>query len=172
MAFAHSTTYNSVLQCTPFEVGHGLRARTIYDARMAPRMQFSTDGVIPGEGIVVTWEATVPNKLLGLATRLVEVVRQQSEWHRKMASEQLNQPGNPIPRNQTGKTEISEGSKIFFYKPPGQAKVDNSNRTAKHLDYYRGPATVTGLMPGRSRSYEIEYVDSRGTVTTFREMKL
>ena len=39
---------------------------------------------------------------------------------------------------------------------------------AKHLDYYRGPATVTGLMPAKSRSYEIEYVDSRGTVTTFQ----
>ena len=38
IAFAHNTTYSSVLQCTPFECGHGLRARTISDARMAPRL--------------------------------------------------------------------------------------------------------------------------------------
>ena len=75
--------------------------------------------------------------------------------------------GNPIPRNQAGKTEIPEGSKVFFYKPPGQAEVETSNRMAKHLDYYRGPATVTGLMPGRSRSYEIEYIDSKGKVTNY-----
>ena len=46
--------------------------------------------------------------------------------------------------------------------------MDNSNRTATHLDYYRGPATVKGRMSGRSRSYEIEYVDSKGKVTTFQ----
>ena len=79
IAFARNTTYNSVSQRTPFEVGHGIRARTICDARMAPRIQFSTDGAIPGEYIVTTWETTLPNKVLELATRLVEVARQQSE---------------------------------------------------------------------------------------------
>ncbi len=35
IAFAHNCTYSSVIECTPFEAGHGLRARTINEARMA-----------------------------------------------------------------------------------------------------------------------------------------
>jgi hypothetical protein len=40
IAFAHYCTYSSVIECTPFEVGHGLRARTVAEARMAiPKLQ-------------------------------------------------------------------------------------------------------------------------------------
>ncbi len=34
IAFAHNCTYSSVIECTPFEAGHGLRARTVAEARM------------------------------------------------------------------------------------------------------------------------------------------
>ena len=44
IAFAHNTSYSSVLETAPFECGHGLRARTICDARMSPRLQFSIEG--------------------------------------------------------------------------------------------------------------------------------
>ena len=44
MQFAINTTYNSVLNCTPFEAGHGLPARTVTQARAdAPRIQFNTE---------------------------------------------------------------------------------------------------------------------------------
>ncbi len=40
IAFAHNCTYSSVIECTPFEAGHGLRARTVAEARMAiPKLQ-------------------------------------------------------------------------------------------------------------------------------------
>ncbi len=35
IAFAHKRTYSSVIECTPFEAGHGLRAQTVTEARMA-----------------------------------------------------------------------------------------------------------------------------------------
>jgi hypothetical protein len=35
IAFAHNCTYSSVIECTPFEAGHNLRARTVAEARMA-----------------------------------------------------------------------------------------------------------------------------------------
>ncbi len=40
IAFAHNCTHSSVIECTPFEAGHGLRARTVAEARMAiPKLQ-------------------------------------------------------------------------------------------------------------------------------------
>jgi transposase InsO family protein len=40
ITFAHNCTYSSVIECTPFEAGHGLRARTVAEARMAiPKLQ-------------------------------------------------------------------------------------------------------------------------------------
>ena len=39
-AMNHNCTYSSVIECTPFEAGHGLRARTVAEARMAiPKLQ-------------------------------------------------------------------------------------------------------------------------------------
>ncbi len=40
IAFANNCTYSSIIECTPFEAGHGLRARTVAEARMAiPKLQ-------------------------------------------------------------------------------------------------------------------------------------
>ena len=39
IAFAHNTAFNSAINCTPFEAGHGLQARTITEARAGPRLQ-------------------------------------------------------------------------------------------------------------------------------------
>ena len=156
IAFAHNTTYNSVLECTPFECGHGLRARTISDARMSPRLQFSTEeGTV--EDIKTKWDAIAPQKVLELATRMANVAHQNSEWHRRMTSQRLNQSGKPI--NPHG---IPPNSKVFFYKPPTQAQVEANGRMAKHLDHYVGPATIIGkakdnLGEERQRSYEIQY---------------
>ena len=41
IAFAHNTAFNSAINCTPFEAGHGLRARTITEARASPRLQIT-----------------------------------------------------------------------------------------------------------------------------------
>jgi hypothetical protein len=32
IAFAQNCTYSSVIECAPFEAGHGLRARTVAEA--------------------------------------------------------------------------------------------------------------------------------------------
>ena len=71
IASAHNTSYSSVLEATPFECGHGLRARTICDARMSPRLQFSTEGDSEDDESIAKWDTTVSSKVLELATRLV-----------------------------------------------------------------------------------------------------
>ncbi len=46
IAFAHSTAFNSTINCTPFtfKAGHGLQARTITEARAGPRLQIIAEG--------------------------------------------------------------------------------------------------------------------------------
>jgi hypothetical protein len=44
ISFAHNATYNSVIETSPFQAGHGLKARTISEARMnLPRLQFDAE---------------------------------------------------------------------------------------------------------------------------------
>jgi hypothetical protein len=44
IAFAHSTAFNSAINCTPFEAGHGLQARKITEVRAGPRLQIVAEG--------------------------------------------------------------------------------------------------------------------------------
>ena len=60
IAFAHNTTFSSALNCTPFEAGHGLTARSISDARLSPRMQLSVELRGNEEDCVTQWDTTVP----------------------------------------------------------------------------------------------------------------
>jgi hypothetical protein len=68
---------------------------------------------------------------------------------------------NAYNLNQSGR-QISEepfqtGTRVYFYRPPSQQEVLKTGRKVKHLMHYRGPATVTKLIPGRRRQYEIEF---------------
>jgi transposase InsO family protein len=150
IAFAHNTTFSSVLNCTPFEAGHGLKARSVSDARMSPRMQISTDLRGNEEDCVTHWDTTVHNNVLELATRFSKSAVSQSEWHRKMTAEARNQSGKPIENDL-----LKDGMEVYFYKPPSQAEVIKKGRKAKHLEHYHGPAVIVKKI--RTRSYEISY---------------
>jgi hypothetical protein len=39
------------------------------------------------------WDKFLPEKVLELAARMATVAQAHSEWHRRMISEKLNQPG-------------------------------------------------------------------------------
>jgi hypothetical protein len=73
IAFAHSCTYSSVIECTPFEAGHGLRARTVAEARMAiPKLQLleeETDDSLAAQA----WGKSLPKKMLELVARMATV---------------------------------------------------------------------------------------------------
>ncbi len=51
--------------------------------------------------------------LIELAMRMVDVARATSEWHRRMASENLSQNGKKINLE-----DYRIGSEVYFYKPP------------------------------------------------------
>jgi hypothetical protein len=67
IAFAHNAAFNSAINCTPFEAGHGLRAKTITEARASPRLQITAE---EGTGLQEPdhkWESTIFNKVYKLA---------------------------------------------------------------------------------------------------------
>ena len=59
IAFAHNTAFNSAINCSPFEAGHGLRARTITEARASPRLQIITDGGKDLQEPDSKWESSI-----------------------------------------------------------------------------------------------------------------
>ena len=149
IAFAHNCTYSSVIECTPFEAGHGLRARTVAEARMAiPKLQLLEEDS-EDSSAAQAWDKSLPKKVLELAARMAAVAQAHSEWHRRMTSEKLNQANRPFDDSQ-----LQVGMRVYFYKPPSQQEVTTKGRKAKHLAHYHGPATVT---VSRRRQLELRY---------------
>jgi hypothetical protein len=90
MAFARNTAFNSAIICTPFEAGHGLRARTITKARASPRLQTTAEEGIGLQEPDHKWESTTFHKDCKLAERLAEDAQRQSQWHKRMNAHNLN----------------------------------------------------------------------------------
>ncbi len=131
-----NTAFNSAINCTPIEAGHGWRARTITEARASPRLQITAkEGIEPDH----KWESTIFHKVCKLAERLAGDAQRQSQWHKRMNAHNLNQSGRVI----SGKP-LQPGDKVYFYKPPSQQEVQQRNRKAKHLMHYQGPAIIIG----------------------------
>jgi hypothetical protein len=150
IAFAHNCTYSSVIECTPFEAGHGLRARTVAEARMAiPKLQLLEEDSEDSPA-TQAWDKSLPKKVLELAARMATVAQSHSEWHRRMTSEKLNQANRQFDDSQ-----LQVGMKVYFYRPPSQQEVSVKGRKAKHLAHYHGPATVIAVP--RRRQLELQY---------------
>jgi hypothetical protein len=72
IAFAHNTAFNSAVNCTPFETGHGLTTRAITEARTSPRLQIIAEEDTGFHEPDHTWETTIFHKVCKVAERLAE----------------------------------------------------------------------------------------------------
>jgi hypothetical protein len=79
IAFAHNTAFNSAINYTPFEAGHGLQARTITEARAGPRLQIIAEGGMDLTEADKNWEKSIFLKVLKLAERLATEAQRQSQ---------------------------------------------------------------------------------------------
>ena len=152
IAFAHNTAFNSAINCTPFEAGHGLQARTITEARAGPRLQIVAEGGMDILEADKNWEKSLFPKVLKLAERLASEAQRQSQWHKRMNAHNLNQSGSRVEDK-----GLSPGDRVYFYKPPTQQEIVRRGRKAKHLAHYHGPAIVQSQVQGRDRQYNITY---------------
>jgi hypothetical protein len=117
--------YSLVIECTPFEAGHGLRARTVAEARMAiPKLQLLEEESDDSPA-TQAWDKSLPKKVLELSARMAVVAQAHSEWHRRMTSEKLNQANRPFDDSQ-----LRTGMRVYFYKPPSQQEVSAKGRKA------------------------------------------
>ena len=153
MQFAINCTHNSSIGCTPFEAGHGLQARTVSQARIfansrAKDLDGGDDDIL--EDIDAEFDKSLVHNTLELATRLANEARSTSEWHRRLASNKLNQAGKPIDLS-----SLKIGSKVYFYKPPTALEAEKRGRKVKHLDHYAGPAILEELIG--SKSFRLSY---------------
>ena len=78
----------------PFEIAHGLPARTIAQARIeAQRVgRGATDPEIL-EDVSPVFDGSAVKHILEKAVEIAEEVKATSEWHRRMTHEGLNQKG-------------------------------------------------------------------------------
>ena len=154
MSFAINTTKSSTLNCTPFEAGHGLPARTVATARSdSARLQFNLEGGTGDntlEDISNHFDTSLHKAMLELSMTLANTANGESEWHRRMTSQKLNQTGKKVAEDL-----LKLRSKVYFYKPPSQQETNRLTRKAKHCQHYHGPASIKKKI-GR-HSYEIEY---------------
>ena len=154
IAFAHNTAFNSAIKCTPFETGHGLRAKTITEARANPRLQITAEEGTDIQEPDSTWEKSIFPKVCRLAERLAYDAQRHSQCHKRMNAHNLNQSGAKIQDK-----GLKQGDRVYFYRPPSQHEVIRRGRKAKHLAHYHGPATsiIQGKVDGRDRQYHLTY---------------
>jgi hypothetical protein len=79
IAVAHNCTYSTVIECAPFEAGHGLRAQTVAEARMSiPKLQLLEEESDDSPA-AQAWDKALPKKVLELAARMATVAQAHSE---------------------------------------------------------------------------------------------
>ncbi len=151
--FMINTTLSSATKCTPFEIAHGLPARTIAQARIeAQRVgRGATDPEIL-EDVSPVFDGSAMKHILKKAMELAEEVKATSGWHHRMSHESLNQKGQ---RYNLDHYEV--GAKVYFYRPPSILDVAKKTRKAKHIDHYVGPATIVKKIG--SRSFQHSFVN-------------
>ena len=148
LQFAVNTTHQSSIECSPFEAGHGLKARTIAEARLQrPKPQGERDGDDEDlvEDVDTKFDKSLVHSTLELATRMKNTAHAVSEWHHRMTNQKLNQKGVQINLD-----NFPIGSNAYFYKPPNQGEGVKAGRKAKHLDHYIGPGVIEERIGDRS----------------------
>ncbi len=159
MEHTWNTAHHSVLQCSPFEAAHGLKARSAIDSltRASARVDtdlMTTDGLEAMRATARAFEQQIHNVRKEAASANAELLRKGSS-----------------------KT-YDVGDEVTFYLPPSEKEAQSMGRKAKHLLQYRGPAFVTkklsnSTVPIRLNSKdESIIVASRSCVHTNRTSSL
>jgi len=136
MEHTWNTAHHSVLQCSPFEAAHGLKARSAIDSltRASARVDtdlMTTDGLEAMRATARAFEQQIHNVRKEAASANAELLRKGSS-----------------------KT-YDVGDEVTFYLPPSEKEAQSMGRKAKHLLQYRGPAFVTKKLS--NSTYQIEF---------------
>ena len=137
MELTWNTSHHSVLQCSPFEAAHGLKARSsAIDSLTRDSTRVGTD-LMTTDGI----------EAMRATARAFE---QQIHNVRKEAAEE-----NAKLLRKGSKKKYEVGDEVSFYLPPTEKEALAMGRKPKHLLQYRGPAFVVEKLS--ASTYRIEF---------------
>ncbi len=91
-----NTTLSLATKHTPFEIAHGLSARTIAQARIeAQRVgRGTTDpAILEDQDVSPVFDGSAVKQILEKTAEMAEEVKSISEWHRRMTHEGFSQKG-------------------------------------------------------------------------------
>jgi len=145
-SFALNCTVTAPLQCSPFELGHGRRPRTILDAMVVEAPD--------GESIVIP----SGTRALGMYGKLRESMHTLMEWakehdieHKEESARRLNNRSGPI-------NQFTTGDLVMIYVPD----AGDVTWKKKHCIQWRGPCRVT-----QRRSKTVYVVEELATGRAF-----
>ena len=149
MEHVWNTTFHSVIQCTPFEAAHGIKARSAVDSLAEETGVINTD-LMTRDGLDAMRET-------------VRAFEQQIQNTRQEAASNNAQQMTKGP-----KKTFKVGQEVSFFIPPSEKEAKEMGRKRGHLLQYRGPAFVVKQLS--DTSYQIEY-EGRTYFRCFSELR-
>ena len=132
-----NTTTKRATGRSPFELAHGLPARSVVDS-LVPGPEYHHPASMDSKGI----------KALSTTARAFEELARQSQVRER--TEQA-----ALANSKGGKQTHKVGDKVSFFIPPSAAEAKRAGRKPKHIPYFRGPANITKALS--NSSYQIEF---------------
>ena len=141
IAHGWNTTFHQTLGCTPFELHHGVPARSAPEALIA---QGSHD--------------TVPtvSSALERVRKHAALVKQQAAAHAEHVRTERMSALNK--KKQPAKHKI--GDRVMVHKPPNHNDTVVRNRKAKHLMRFVGPARIEQILNESGTAFGVRMIDS------------
>ena len=143
IAHAWNCSHSESLGCSPFEIHHGVKARSIPEAALAA----SDDAPM-----------TVP--------KVLESVRDHVKFYTKLATSH-GQHMSKIRAKKLNATRSQKpfkvGDRVMIHVPPSMHQARSRHRQIKHCLHFRGPATITKSLGDRNAAFEVKMDNSGAT---------
>ena len=148
-----NTTTKRATGHSPFELAHGLPARSVVDS-LVPGPEYHHPECMDSKGI---------KALSSTARAFEELARQAQMRERTDQAAAANSKG--------GKQTYKVGDKVSFFIPPSAAQAKRAGRKPKHIPYFRGPAEITKLLSGTACQLEYRGHTYKRNVAELRRYK-
>ena len=125
---AWNNTITDTVEATPFTIDTGTPMRT-------PESIIASGPSLPPQVGKKPTPAEVLHAVQQSAATWAHVTKRVSKWHKRQTANRLNAVGY--------KRDYKKGAKVMIYMPPTAEEARRRQRKAKHLDFFRGPCTIT-----------------------------
>jgi transposase InsO family protein len=143
-SIAHSwnTTHHATLGCTPFELHHGVKARSDSEAIIARGSKDTAPTV-----------STALDNVRKHASLFKKAAQKHAASVRTERMQKLNSRSNKNSR-------FKSGDKVMVYKPPHQNDTLVRKRKAKHMNRFVGPGLITDVLNPAGTAFDIKMTNS------------